>query len=89
MVKQPRKIADGVWLCVGGIPPRMNVYLIEDEGGGVTMFDSGIAEMAKGLKRITSQMGGLNRIVLGHGHVDHRGAAPALGAPVLCHADDV
>ena len=26
--------------------------------------------------------------MLGHGHVDHRGAAPGLGAPVLCHAAD-
>lgn len=67
----------------------MNVYLIEDDGGGVTMFDAGIAEMAKGLKRITSAMGGLNRIVLGHGHADHRGAAPAMDVPIFCHPDNV
>ena len=24
--------------------------------------------------------------MLGHGHADHRGVAPALGVPVLCHA---
>jgi hydroxyacylglutathione hydrolase len=27
--------------------------------------------------------------VLGHGHTDHRGAAPGLGVPVLCHPDEV
>jgi hydroxyacylglutathione hydrolase len=27
--------------------------------------------------------------VLGHGHADHRGAAPGLGAPVFCHPDEV
>jgi hydroxyacylglutathione hydrolase len=33
------------------------------------------------------RMGGLKRIVLGHPHADHRGAAPHLDAPVLCHPD--
>jgi len=28
-------------------------------------------------------------VVLGHGHTDHRGAAPALRAPVLCHPAEV
>jgi len=27
--------------------------------------------------------------VLGHGHTDHRGTAPGLGMPVLCHPDEV
>jgi len=27
--------------------------------------------------------------VLGHGHTDHRGTAPALGVPVWCHPDEV
>ena len=31
--------------------------------------------------------GGINRVVLGHGHADHRGTAPGLAAPVYCHAD--
>ena len=26
--------------------------------------------------------------MLGHGHADHRGAAPGLGVPVFCHPDD-
>ena len=32
----------GVWLLRGGVPRTMNVYLLEDEGGGVTLFDAGI-----------------------------------------------
>src|SRR5207244_3758265 len=33
-------------------------------------------------------LGGINRVVLGHAHPDHRGAAPGLGAPVFCHPED-
>lgn len=85
-----RRIGDGVWLVVGGRPvPTMNVYLLEDEGGGVTMFDAGVASMVDQLREASDGLGGLNRIVLGHGHVDHRGAAPGLAAPVYCHVDNV
>lgn len=90
MGRGPRRVAEGVWLVSGGRPvPTMNVYLIEDDGGGVTMFDAGVRSMLKQLRRECDAKGGLNRIVLGHGHADHRGAAPALGAPVYCHPDNV
>jgi glyoxylase-like metal-dependent hydrolase (beta-lactamase superfamily II) len=96
-------VANRVWLVRGGmdwtaialqtasgkLPRRtMNVYLIK-EHDGVTMFDAGVAAMAEPLRRITERMGGLKRIVLGHAHGDHRGAAPALRsqAPVYCHPD--
>jgi glyoxylase-like metal-dependent hydrolase (beta-lactamase superfamily II) len=36
-----------------------------------------------------ARLGGLTRIVLGHGHTDHRGTAPAFDVPVLCHPDEV
>jgi glyoxylase-like metal-dependent hydrolase (beta-lactamase superfamily II) len=36
-----------------------------------------------------AKLGGIKRVVLGHGHTDHRGVAPALGVPVLCHPDEV
>jgi uncharacterized protein (TIGR02246 family) len=85
----PERIAEGVWLVRGGFPLKtMNVYLIEDEGGGVTMFEAGIKAMVSGLAAAASSLGGLNRIVLGHAHADHRGAAPGLGVPVLCHPAD-
>lgn len=78
-------VAAGVHLVRGGFPKRvMNVYLLEDEGG-VTLFDAGIRDMAEGLRAAAEPLGGIRRIVLGHAHEDHRGAAAALGAPVLCH----
>src|SRR4051794_4027368 len=96
-------VANRVWVVRGGMDPTaivlqalsgklprrtMNVYLIK-EHDGVTMFDAGIATMAKALKPIAERMGGLKRIVLGHAHGDHRGAAHALQqlAPVYCHQD--
>jgi hydroxyacylglutathione hydrolase len=83
-------VADRVWLVRGGGPPKrtMNVYLIEDDGG-VTLFDAGIHQMTRWIRQAVDQMGGLKRIVLGHGHQDHRGAAPELDAPVYCHPDEV
>ena len=80
-------VAEGVWV-VQGQPGRCNVYLIEDEGG-VTMFDAGARTMVKAVARAAAKLGGVRRIVLGHGHTDHRGTAPAIGAPVYCHPDEV
>ena len=46
-MRGPERVAEGVWLVRGGFPLKtMNVYLIEDDGGGVTMFDAGIKAMA-------------------------------------------
>jgi glyoxylase-like metal-dependent hydrolase (beta-lactamase superfamily II)/predicted ester cyclase len=82
---EPEPIADGVWVVRGGFPRRtMNVYLVRD-GDGVMLFDAGIEAMTPGLATIGAQMGGITRVLLGHSHVDHRGAAPGLGAPVFCH----
>ena len=82
-------IADGVWVVRGGFPRRlMNVYFVRD-GDGVVMFDAGVQAMTPALAQIGAQLGGITRIVLGHGHADHRGAAPGLGAPVWCHPDEV
>ncbi len=84
---QARLVAQGVWV-VQGQPGRCNVYLIEDEGG-VTLFDAGARTMVRAVAAASAQLGGIRRVVLGHGHDDHRGTAPALGAPVLCHPDEV
>jgi glyoxylase-like metal-dependent hydrolase (beta-lactamase superfamily II) len=82
-------VAPGVWVMRGGLPRRlMNVYLLEDDGG-VTLFDAGVEDMTAWIAAATARMGGLKRIVLGHAHEDHRGAAPGLDAPVLCHPDEV
>jgi hydroxyacylglutathione hydrolase len=82
-------VADGVWRVRGGMPRRMNVYLIEDDGGGVTVFDAGVKGMGRAIVSAASGLGGINRVVLGHAHVDHRGAGNELGdAPILCHPAD-
>jgi hydroxyacylglutathione hydrolase len=45
--------------------------------------------MVRAVAMAGAKLGGIKRVVLGHGHTDHRGSAPSLGAPVLCHADEV
>jgi len=82
------RVADGVWLLRGGIPRTMNVYLLEDEGGGVTLFDAGIRSMTRAIAEAAAPLGGINRIVLSHADADHRGGAPGLRVPVLCHPAD-
>jgi glyoxylase-like metal-dependent hydrolase (beta-lactamase superfamily II)/predicted ester cyclase len=82
-------VADGVWV-VQGQPGRCNVYLIEDsETGGVTMYDAGARTMVRAVASAGAKLGGIKRIVLGHGHTDHRGSAPALDVPTLCHPNEV
>jgi glyoxylase-like metal-dependent hydrolase (beta-lactamase superfamily II)/predicted ester cyclase len=84
--REPERIADGVWLIRGGFPRKtMNVYLIEEAHGGVTVFDAGIDGMGPAITAAGARMGGIKRVVLGHADPDHRGAAPAIPAPVLCH----
>jgi glyoxylase-like metal-dependent hydrolase (beta-lactamase superfamily II)/predicted ester cyclase len=79
-------VADGVWLIRGGFPLRtMNVYLIEEPDGGVTVFDAGIDGMGPAITAAAARLGGIRRVVLGHADPDHRGAAPAIDAPVFCH----
>ena len=87
------RVADGVWVMRGGYPPPlidriMNVYFLEEEGG-VTVFDAGIRTMAPQIEAVGRKMGGIKRIVLGHAHPDHRGAAALVRAPILCHEDEV
>lgn len=82
----PQQIAEGVWLLRGGFPGKtMNVYFVRD-AGGVMLFDAGVSSMTNAIRTAGAQLGGITRVLLGHGHADHRGAAPALGVPVLCHS---
>jgi hydroxyacylglutathione hydrolase len=55
----------------------------------VTLFDGGARTMTRAVASAGAKLGGIRRLVLGHGHTDHRGVAPALGVPVLCHPDEV
>ena len=90
--KVPRlePIAPRVWLLRGGLLRNMNAYLIED-GDGVVVFDTGEKGMAAAIAAAGARLGGIKRVVLGHGDTDHRGAAPELSkiAPVQCHPDAV
>ncbi len=83
----PEPIADGVWIVRGGLPRTMNVFLVRD-GDGVLAFDGGVQSMTAGIATAAAGLGGLTRVVLGHAHPDHRGAAPGLGVPVWCHEAD-
>jgi glyoxylase-like metal-dependent hydrolase (beta-lactamase superfamily II) len=85
----PARVADGVWRIRGGFPVRMmNVFLLEEPEGGVTVFDAGVKPMGAAIRAAGERLGGIRRVVLGNAHADHRGGANALGAPVLCHADE-
>jgi glyoxylase-like metal-dependent hydrolase (beta-lactamase superfamily II) len=83
------RVADRVWLLRGDLRKSMNIYFLEDEGGGVVQFDAGSRAMTKKARAAGEKLGGLRRIVLGHAHADHRGTAPSLDAPVFCHPDEV
>jgi hydroxyacylglutathione hydrolase len=82
------KVVDGVWLLRGDFRGAMNIYFLED-GDGVVQFDAGTKGMRKKARATAEQLGGLKRVVLGHAHADHRGTAPYMEAPVLCHPDEV
>ncbi len=81
------QIAEGVWRLQGN-PARCNVFFIRD-GDGVLMFDAGARTMSRAAHVAAAQLGGLTRIVLGHGHTGHRGTAPSFDVPVYCHPDEV
>lgn len=85
------QIAEGVWRLQGN-PARCNIYFVRDTeaDGGVLMFDAGARTMTRAAQAAAARLGGLTRIVLGHGHTDHRGTAPGFqDVPVLCHPDEV
>ncbi|ACG71297.1 beta-lactamase domain protein [Anaeromyxobacter sp. K] len=59
----------------------VNAYLVEEAGGGLLMFDSGLgtpeaqAALEAGFQRLGRRFDEVDRIVVSHGHVDHYGAA--------------
>lgn len=83
------EVAEGVWLLTGDIKGAMNVYFIEGPDGEIVQFDAGTKGMTKKNRQVIEEFGGIDRIVLGHAHADHRGTAPGLGVPVYCHPDEV
>ena len=81
------QIADGVWRHAGDLRQSMNVYFVA-AGDARPVFDGGTAAMTEGVREAAQRIAPIKRIVLGHGHADHRGIAAELGVPVLCHADE-
>jgi glyoxylase-like metal-dependent hydrolase (beta-lactamase superfamily II) len=78
----------------------VNVYLLEEEDGGLLLFDSGLgskeatAALEAGFVRLGRRFEDVRRIVVSHGHVDHYGGARFVlerrgsEAPVFAHPAD-
>lgn len=79
----------------------VNAFLIEEEEGGLLMFDAGlgspegVAALEQGFARLGRRFDEVRRIVFSHGHVDHYGAARTLmeraghAIPVFVHPADL
>jgi hydroxyacylglutathione hydrolase len=80
------QIATGVKQVSVGAPFRSHVYLIDGPDGPIA-FDAGIKD--SGPEILDAAGGRLERVILSHSHIDHRGGASELGAPVYCHPDEV
>lgn len=77
-----------------------NVYLVEEEGGGLLMIDTGLTTaegkvaLDAGLQRLGFRYEDVSRMVVTHGHVDHFGGARHVqkraerDVPVLVHPVD-
>lgn len=83
------RIAPGVWQLRGDFRGGMNVFFIEEPGGGVVQFEGATRGMTGAVLDAGRRLGGINRVVLGHAHADHRGSAARAEAPVYCHPDAV
>ena len=83
------EVAEGVYRLRGDLRGSMNIYFVRGPDGRVTQFDAGTRAMLGANRRAAIELGGVDRIVLGHAHADHRGTAPKLGPPVYCHPDEV
>ena len=82
-------MAEGVYRLQGDLKKGMNIYFIEGPDGEIVQFDAGTRPMTKLNRRIAQEIGGVDRVLLGHAHADHRGTASRLGPPVHCHVDEV
>ncbi|MDQ2700498.1 MAG: MBL fold metallo-hydrolase [Actinomycetota bacterium] len=83
------QVADDVYLLRGDLRKGMNVYFVRGPDGEIVQFDAGTKPMVKANRRVARDFGGIDRIVLGHAHADHRGTAPYVGSPVYVHPDEV
>lgn len=75
-------IAPGVRQLTTGPGPGTHVYLLDD-GPHVVAFDAAIR--GTGEEILAACEGRLSHLVLSHSHADHRGGAPELRVPIICH----
>ena len=87
--KKFEQVADRVYRLRGDLQGAMNIYFVVGPDGEVVQFDAGTRIMLKNNRKVAEAFGGIDRIVLGHAHADHRGTAPRLGPPVYCHPAEV
>jgi hydroxyacylglutathione hydrolase len=80
------EVASGVRQVSVGTPFRSHIYLIDGPDGPIA-FDAGLKDT--GAPILAAAGGRLDRVILSHAHVDHRGGANELGAPVYCHPNEV
>lgn len=74
------QIAPGVRQVSVGAPLRSHVYLIDGPDGPIA-FDAGIKDSGPAILDAAGSR--LDRVILSHSHIDHRGGAGELGAPNL------
>jgi glyoxylase-like metal-dependent hydrolase (beta-lactamase superfamily II) len=79
----------------------VNVYLLENADGSLTLFDAGLGSdeaqgaLLAGFERLGRRLEEVSRILVSHGHVDHFGAARFIQergggeAPVFAHPRDL
>lgn len=79
------RVAPGVRQVSVGEPFHSHVYLIDSVDGPIA-FDAGVKGTGRAI--LDAAGGHLHRAVLSHSHVDHRGGANELDAPVYCHPDE-
>ena len=80
------RIAPGVKQVTVGEQALSQVYLLDHPDGPVA-FDAGVRGTGEAV--LAAAEAPLSRVVLSHSHIDHRGGANELGAPVFCHPEEV
>lgn len=86
------QVAEGVWR----LGTRFVNWYVLDDGGRLTVFDTGLPrhfpQLGKLLQELGRQPADIQAIVLTHAHPDHYGTAERIraesGAPVWIHEDD-
>ena len=83
------EVAERVYLMRGDLKGGMNIYFVRGPDGELVQYDAGTRPMTKKNVKAARALGGLDRVVISHGHADHRGTAPGLLTPVYCHPAEV